>query len=270
MKNWAASAKCLPLVLNQGVNLSNFDLEGKVSLVTGASKGIGRSVALRLAEMGSKIAINYNTSAESAHEVLETIESKHGQGLVVHADVSKLEQVSAMVDNVTKHFGSIDILVNNAGIIDDGLLVRMGDDAWNRVIETNLNGTFYCTRAALRGMMKNRWGRIINIGSVVGIRGNIGQSNYSASKAGIIGFTKSLAKEVASRNITVNAVTPGYINTDTVDVLAQNVKDTIMTWIPMGHFGEVEDISHMVGHIASTQSSYLTGQVISVDGGMAI
>ena len=163
--------------------------------------------------MGSKVAINYNTSAKSAQEVLETIESLGGHGLVVHADVSKVEQVSAMVDQVTNHFGSIDILVNNAGIIDDGLLVRMGDDAWNRVIETNLNGTFYCTRAALRGMMKSRWGRIINIGSVVGIRGNIGQSNYSASKAGIIGFTKSLAKEVASRNITVNAVTPGYIHT---------------------------------------------------------
>ena len=250
--------------------MSNLDLEDKVSLITGASKGIGRSIALRLAETGSKVAINYNTSAESAQEVLETIESLGGQGLVAHADVSNVKEVSAMVDQVTKHFGSIDILVNNAGIIDDGLLVRMGDEAWNRVIETNLNGTFYCTRAALRGMMKNRWGRIINIGSVVGIRGNIGQSNYSASKAGIIGFTKSLAKEVATRNITVNAVTPGYINTDTVDVLAQNVKDTIMTWIPMGHFGEVEDISHMVAHIAGTRSSYLTGQIISVDGGMAI
>ena len=246
------------------------DLDGKAALVTGASKGIGRAIALRLAEMGAKVAVNYNTSDDAAHDVVKTIESNGGEAFAVHADVSDLEQVSAMVDRATEAWGSIDILVNNAGIIDDGLLVRMSDDAWNRVIATNLNGTFYCTRAALRGMMRNRWGRIIHIGSVVGIRGNVGQANYSASKAAIIGFTKSLAKEVATRGITVNAVTPGYINTDTVDSLQQEQKDRIMTWIPMGHFGEVEDIAHLVGHVAGTKSSYVTGQVISVDGGMAI
>jgi 3-oxoacyl-[acyl-carrier protein] reductase len=181
-----------------------------------------------------------------------------------------VDQVAKMINQVTKTFGGVDILVNNAGIIDDGLLIRMSDDAWDNVISTNLNGTFYCTRAVLRGMIRRRWGRIINIGSVVGIRGNIGQVNYSASKAAIIGFTKALAKEVATRNITVNTVTPGYISTDTVDVLPQETKDRIMTWIPQGHFGEVDDVAHLVSYIASQKAKYLTGQVISIDGGMAI
>ena len=246
------------------------DLDGKAALVTGASRGIGKAIALKLAEMGAKVAVNYNTSESAAKEVVDIVKSTGGEALAVQADVSNLDQVTAMVDLVTETWGSIDVLVNNAGIIDDGLLVRMSDDAWERVIATNLNGTFYCTRAVVRGMMRNRWGRIIHIGSVVGIRGNVGQTNYSASKAAIIGFTKALAKEVATRNITVNAVTPGYIHTDTVEVLQQEQKDRIMTWIPMGHFGEVENVAHLVGHIAGTESSYVTGQVISVDGGMAI
>ena len=175
-----------------------------------------------------------------------------------------------MVDETTERFGRIDILVNNAGIISDSLLVRMSDAAWDNVIATNLNGAFYCTRAVVRQMIRRRWGRIINIGSVVGIRGNIGQVNYSASKAGIIGFTKALAKEVARRGITVNTVTPGYISTDTVDVLPQKTKDTIMTWIPQGHFGEVDDVAHLVAFIASEKAKYMTGQIVSVDGGMAI
>jgi len=175
-----------------------------------------------------------------------------------------------MVDVVTDHFGQIDILVNNAGIIDDGLLLRMSDEAWARVINTNLNGTFYCSRAVLRTMVRSRWGRIINIGSVVGLRGNIGQTNYTASKAAINGFTFALAKEVATRNITVNTITPGYIHTDTVDVLSDKQKDTIMTWIPMARFGEVDDIAHMVAYLASEKAKYITGQIISVDGGMAI
>ena len=246
------------------------DLDGKAALVTGASKGIGKAIALKLAEMGAKVAVNYNTSESAAKEVVDIIKSGGGEALAVQADVSDLDRVSAMVNLVTETWGSVDVLVNNAGIIDDGLLVRMSDEAWERVIATNLNGTFYCTRAVVRGMMRNRWGRIIHIGSVVGIRGNVGQTNYSASKAAIIGFTKALAKEVATRNITVNAVTPGYIHTDTVEVLQQEQKDRIMTWIPMGHFGEVENVAHMVGHLAGTRSSYVTGQVISVDGGMAI
>ena len=175
-----------------------------------------------------------------------------------------------MIDEVTEKWGPVEVLVNNAGIIADGLLIRMSDEAWDRVIATNLNGTFYCTRAVLRSMVRARWGRVINISSVVGIRGNAGQSNYAASKAAINGFTKSLAKEVANRNITVNAVTPGYISTETVDVRPQEQKDRILPWIPQGHFGEVDDIAHMVAYLATDKAKYITGQIISVDGGMAM
>ena len=188
--------------------MNRSDIEGKAALVTGASKGIGKAIALRLAEQGVKVAVNYNTSPDAANEVVESIEDAGVEAFAVHADVSDIEQVTAMVDEVNRSWGRIDILVNNAGIIDDGLLIRMSDKAWDRVLATNLTGTFYCTRAALRGMMRGRWGRIINIGSVVGIRGNVGQANYSASKAGLIGFTKALAKEIATRNITVNTITP--------------------------------------------------------------
>ena len=245
-------------------------LDGKIALVTGASKGIGAAIALRLAERGARVAVNYNTSEGLAEQVAASIRDAGSDALTVRADVSDLPQVTAMVERISDDWGAVDILVNNAGIIDDSLLVRMKDDAWAKVIATNLNGTFYCARSVLRAMLRKRWGRIVNISSVVGIRGNIGQANYSASKAGVLGFTKSLAKEVATRNITVNAVTPGYISTDTVDVLPQNVKDRIMTWIPQGHFGEVDDIAHLVAFIASEKAKYMTGQVISVDGGMAI
>ena len=188
----------------------------------------------------------------------------------VKADVGNLNQVNNMIDKTTDRFGQIDILVNNAGIIDDGLLLRMSDVSWERVINTNLNGTFYCSRSVIRSMVRTRWGRIINIGSVVGLRGNIGQTNYTASKAAINGFTFALAKEVATRNITVNTITPGYINTDTVEGLSEKQKETIMTWIPMQKFGDVDDIAAMVGFLASEKAKYVTGQIISVDGGMAI
>jgi 3-oxoacyl-[acyl-carrier protein] reductase len=250
--------------------LAKSDIDGRFALVTGASKGIGRAVALRLGEQGVSIAVNYNRSPDEADL---TVEGLHGLGVeafAVQADVSDVDQVSHMVAEVSERFGQIDILVNNAGIISDSLLVRMSDEAWDRVIATNLNGMFYCTRAVVRQMIRQRWGRIINIGSVVGIRGNIGQANYSASKAGMIGFTKALAKEVATRGITVNTVTPGYISTDTVDVLPQATKDRIMTWIPQGHFGEVDDVAHLVAFIASQKAKYMTGQIVSVDGGMAI
>ena len=250
--------------------MSNSDIAGKAALVTGASKGIGKAICLELAQMGVKVAVNYNSSKPEAEEVAQTITGMGGEAFIVHADVSDLEQVNAMVDKVNDAWGGVNILVNNAGIINDGLLMRMSDEAWHRVMGVNLNGTFYCTRATLRHMVRQRWGRIINIGSVVGIRGNIGQTNYSSSKAAIIGFTKSLAKEVATRNITVNAVTPGYISTETVAGLTQRQKDTIMTWIPQGKFGNTEDIAHMVGYLASEKASYVTGQIISVDGGMAI
>ena len=245
-------------------------LDGKIALVTGASKGIGAAIALRLAERGARVAVNYNTSEGLAEQVAASIRDAGGDALTVRADVSDLPQVTAMVERIADDWGAVDILVNNAGIIGDSLLVRMTDEAWGQVIATNLNGTFYCTRSVLRAMVRKRWGRIVNISSVVGIRGNAGQANYSASKAGVLGFTKSLAKEVATRNITVNAVTPGYIRTDTVNVLPQHLKDRIMTWIPQGHFGEVDDIAHIVAFIASEKAKYMTGQVISVDGGMAI
>ncbi len=245
-------------------------LDGKIALVTGASKGIGAAIALRLAERGARVAVNYNTSEGLAEQVAASIRDAGSDALTVRADVSDLPQVTAMVERIADDWGAVDILVNNAGIIGDSLLVRMTDEAWGQVIATNLNGTFYCTRSVLRAMVRKRWGRIVSISSVVGIRGNAGQANYSASKAGVLGFTKSLAKEVATRNITVNAVTPGYIRTDTVDVLPQHLKDRIMTWIPQGHFGEVDDIAHLVAFIASEKAKYMTGQVISVDGGMAI
>ena len=246
------------------------DISGRFALVTGASKGIGKASALRLGEQGVHVAVNYNRSLAEAEDTVERLSAYGVRAFCVKGDVSDLDEVSSMVDQVTERFGQIDILVNNAGIISDSLLIRMSDEAWEDVISTNLSGAFYCTRAVLRGMIRRRWGRIINIGSVVGIRGNIGQVNYSASKAGIIGFTKALAKEVASRSITVNTVTPGYINTDTVDVLPQATKDRIMTWIPQGHFGEVDDVAHMVAFIASEKARYMTGQVVSIDGGMAI
>lgn len=249
--------------------MAESDIQGRIALVTGASKGIGRAVSLRLAEMGVKVAVNYNTSAEAAEDVVRTINEQGGEAFTVHADVSQLDQVVAMVNSVEATWGSVDILVNNAGIIHDGLLVKMSDEDWDRVIGTNLSGTFYCTRAAFRKMLRRRWGRIINIGSVVGIRGNAGQSNYAASKAGLIGFTKALAREVAARNITVNVVAPGYVSTDTVDVLSQDLKDRILTWIPQGHFGEADDVAHLVAFLATQKARYITGQVISVDGGLA-
>lgn len=246
------------------------ELKGKTALVTGAAKGIGKAAALRLAEMGANIAVNYNSSQKEADDTANHLKDFGVESMSYQADVGNLGQVTKMVEDITDQLGQIDILVNNAGIIDDGLLLRMSDEAWSRVINTNLNGTFYCSRAVLRTMVRSRWGRIINIGSVVGLRGNIGQTNYTASKAAINGFTFALAKEVATRNITVNTVTPGYIHTDTVAVLSDKQKDTIMTWIPMAHFGEVDDIAHMIAYLASEKAKYITGQIISVDGGMAI
>ena len=245
-------------------------LVGRTALVTGASKGIGRASAIELATMGANIVVNYNTSEEEAEQTVKLVKALGVESFSHKANVGDLNEVTKMASTAEEIFGQVDILVNNAGVIDDGLLLRMKDEAWERVINTNLNGTFYCSRAVLRSMVKARWGRIINIGSVVGLRGNIGQTNYTASKAAINGFTFALAKEVATRNITVNTITPGYIHTDTVDVLSDKQKETIMTWIPMQRFGEVEDISAMVGYLASQKAKYVTGQVISVDGGMAI
>ena len=243
----------------------------KNALITGAAKGIGKAIALELAKQGNNIAINYNSSKKEAEELKQIIEKDYKvKAFIIQGNVSIKKDCYNIVETTISEFGSIDILVNNAGILDDNLMIRMSDEAWERVLRTNLDSIFYCTKPALKSMLKSKWGRILNIGSVVGIRGNIGQVNYSSSKAGMMGFTKSLAKEVATRNITVNTITPGYINTETVDVLKQEQKDTIMTWIPQGHFGEVEDISHLAGFICSEKAKYMTGQIISVDGGMAI
>ena len=213
----------------------------KNALITGAAKGIGKAIALELAKQGNNIAINYNSSKKEAEELKQIIEKDYKvKAFIIQGNVSIKKDCYNIVETTISEFGSIDILVNNAGIIEDNLMIRMSDEAWERVLRTNLDSIFYCTKPALKSMLKSKWGRILNIGSVVGIRGNIGQVNYSSSKAGMMGFTKSLAKEVATRNITVNTITPGYINTETVDVLKQEQKDTIMTWIPQGDFGEVE------------------------------
>jgi len=242
---------------------------GRVAIVTGGARGIGRAAALALARDGANVVIA-DIDLEQAQKTAAEVEEIGRKSIASRVDVTDRKAVEDMTQEVITRYGHIDILVNNAGIIDDGLLVRLSDEAWHRVIDTNLTGAFYCTRAVLRTMLRQRWGRIISISSVVGLRGNAGQVNYSASKAAIIGFTKSLAKEVATRNITVNTVTPGYIETDTVAVLSQEVKDRIMALIPQGHFGTVEDIAHMVAFLADERSSYITGQIISVDGGMSI
>jgi|TARA_B110000263_G_C15229519_1_gene473924 3-oxoacyl-[acyl-carrier protein] reductase len=247
------------------------NINNKNALITGSSKGIGRAIAIELAKQGVNIVINYNRSHAEAESLrLELIKDHEVKAEIIKGDVSKKDDCKNIVSKTIELYGSLDILVNNAGIIDDSLLIRMNDDAWEKVLRTNLDSVFHCSKPALKSMLKNKWGRILNIGSVVGIRGNIGQANYAASKAGMIGFTKSLAKEVAKRNITVNTITPGYINTETVDVLKQEQKDNIMKWIPQGHFGEVEDIAYLAGFICSEKAKYMTGQVISVDGGMAI
>ncbi|MDP7533945.1 MAG: 3-oxoacyl-ACP reductase FabG, partial [SAR202 cluster bacterium] len=225
-----------------------------------------QAICTALAAEGAIIAVHYHKQEAAA---LDLVGELGGAATAFQADITAADQAQSLVDRVVERMGGIDILINNAGIINDGLLVRMSDSAWDDVMGTNLNGTFHCTRAVLRQMIRQRWGRIINIGSVVGIRGNIGQVNYTASKAAIIGFTKALAKEVATRNITVNTVTPGYISTDTVDVLPQETKDRIMTWIPQGHFGEVDDVAHLVAYLSSERAKYMTGQIVSVDGGMA-
>ncbi|MQF99091.1 MAG: 3-oxoacyl-[acyl-carrier-protein] reductase [SAR202 cluster bacterium] len=245
-------------------------MHNKVALITGGSRGIGRAVAVRLARDGVKLAINYKSDRESADLVVGIANKMGVEALAVQADVSDSSQVDIMVDQIIGTLGNVDILVNNAGIIHDSLLMRMSEDVWDEVLNTNLKGSYNCTKAVLRYMVRQRWGRVINVVSVVGIEGNPGQSNYAASKAGVIAFSRSIAKEVASRNITVNSVAPGYISTEIVADLNPEFKELILSRIPQNKFGTVEDVSNMVGYLASEEANYITGEVIRVDGGIEL
>ena len=245
-------------------------LDGKTALVTGASRGIGRAIALCLAAEGARVAINYAGNVKAAEEVKAAIEAAGGTAILCQADIADSAAVEAMVANVVKEFGTIDILVNNAGITRDTLLMRMKDEDFAKVLDTNLKGVFYCTKAISKLMMKKRSGRIVNMASVVGLVGNAGQTNYAAAKAGVIGFSKSAAKELASRGITVNVVAPGFIGTDMTAGLPESVKEKMLTDIPLGRMGEAEDVANAVLFLTSDQASYITGQVVNVDGGMVM
>ena len=244
------------------------ELEGKVSLVTGASRGIGKAIALKLSSLGSKVAINYREGEVAANSVVREIVSQGREAISIKADVADSEAVKAMVQKVNTEWNKIDILVNNAGITRDNLLLRMSDKAWDDVLNTNLRGAYLCTKFALRPMVKQQWGRIISVASIAGLIGNAGQTNYSASKAGIIAFTKSVAREVGSRNITANAVAPGFIKTQMTEKLPDAIKESILSMTSLRRFGETEDVAEVVAFLASDRANYITGQVISIDGGM--
>ncbi len=245
-------------------------LTGKVALVTGASRGIGRQIALTLAEYGADVIVNYNGSREKAEEVVQEIESMGRKAAAVQCTVADFEACGKMVENMIAQFGHIDILVNNAGITKDNLMIKMSEADFDAVIETNLKGTFHMIKHMYRPFLKQKAGRIINLSSVTGILGNAGQANYVASKAGVIGLTKSVAKELAGRNITVNAVAPGYIDTDMTQAMTDTAKEAVLSQIPLKRAGTPKDIAEAVAFLASEKASYITGQVLSVDGGMAI
>jgi 3-oxoacyl-[acyl-carrier protein] reductase len=244
------------------------EMEGRVALVTGASRGLGRAIAIRLAASGAKVAVNYLSSDEDAHSVAGEIERQGGKAMLVKADIADSAAVKAMTHEIIENWEKIDILVNNAGIVRDNLLPRMPDEAWDEVINTNLRGAYLCTKLALRSMMEQYWGRIINITSLAGLIGNPGQANYSAAKGGLIAFTKSVAREVGSRNITVNAIAPGFITTDMTDKLPQEAKEAILSRIPLKRYGTPDDVAELATFLASERASYITAQVICIDGGV--
>lgn len=245
-------------------------LTGKIALVTGASRGIGRAIALKLSDAGAKIAINFAGNLAKAEEVKAEIESHGGEALLVQGSVDNFEVVNNVVKKIVETWGTVDILINNAGITRDNLLIKMSESDFDEVIATNLKGVFNCTKAVTRMMMKNRSGRIVNLASVVGLTGNISQANYAAAKAGIIGFTKSAAKELATRGVTVNAIAPGFINTDMTAKLSEKIREESLNQIPMGKFGTPEDVANLAAFLVSDQAAYITGQVINVDGGLAM
>ena len=246
------------------------DLTGKTAIITGASRGIGAEIAKRFAEAGAKIVVNYSGSQQKAEAVVEMIKENGGEAIAVKANVADADAVKAMVEATMAAFGSVDILVNNAGITRDNLMMRMKDDEWDDVINTNLKGVFVCTKAVTRQMMKQRSGRIVNIASIVGVMGNAGQANYVASKAGVIGLTKTTARELASRGIPANAVAPGFITTDMTDGLNEDIQKTMMAQIPLGRFGKPEEVAKAALFLASDEASYMTGQTLHLDGGMVM
>lgn len=244
--------------------------EGKSAIVTGASRGIGREIALQLGREGAKVAVNYSGSKDKAEEVAKLIQEAGGEAFAIQADVSDAESVKNLVDETIARFGSVDILVNNAGITKDNLLMRMKEDEWDDVIDTNLKGVFLCTKGVTRQMMRQRAGKIVNVASIVGVSGNPGQANYVAAKAGVIGLTKTTAKELASRNIYVNAVAPGFITTEMTDALNEEVKAQMLQNIPLAKLGEAEHVAKTVLFLLSEDADYITGQTIHVDGGMVM
>lgn len=242
----------------------------RVALVTGGSRGIGRQIALSLAAAGNRVAVNYSTRVEAAEEVVAEIEAGGGAAMAVGADVSEPAAVESMFEQVTAGLGPVEILVNNAGITRDNLLLRMSIEEWATVLDTNLTSAFLCTKTALRQMLRARWGRIVSIASVAGVSGNPGQANYAASKAGMIGFTKTVAKEVGARGITANVIAPGFITTDMTDALSDEVKTASLGAIALGRFGTAAEVAAAVAFLASEEAGYITGQVIGVDGGISL
>jgi len=246
------------------------NLEGKVALVTGASRGIGRAVALRLAADGANVAVNYNSGSDEASALAMEIVSSGRQAVALQADVSDPAQADELIAATVEAFGSLDILVNNAGITRDGLLMRLSEDDWDSVLDTNLKGAFLCTKAGIRPMLRQRSGRIVNMSSVVATTGNVGQANYTAAKAGLIGFTKTVAREVATRGITVNAVAPGFIETQMVEAISEDLRQQIVERIPLGYFGTPSDVAALVAFLSSDDARYITGQVLGIDGGLGL
>jgi len=246
------------------------EFAGKVAVVTGGSRGIGRAIALRLAEGGARVVVNYRSNEAAAHEVVEKIVAGGGESIAVQADVSQVAEAQALINAAKKAFDRVDILVNNAGTTRDTLLMRMSEDDWDVVLDTNLKGTFNCIKAASRQMMRQRYGRIVNITSVAGISGNAGQANYASAKAGVIGLTKTVAKELGGRQITCNAVAPGLVPTDLTANLPQDMVDMAIERTPLGRTGTVEDMAAAVAYLASDEAGFVTGQVLAVDGGLAI
>lgn len=242
----------------------------RVALVTGGSRGLGRAMSIRLAQQGHRLVVNYAHNADAAEKVVAEIEERGGEAISIQADVSSADEVDALFTEAAERLAPVSVLVNNAGITRDGLLLRMSSADFDEVIATNLKSTFLCTKTALRGMLRGKWGRVISIASVAGLVGNAGQANYAASKAGMIGFSKSVAREVGSRGITVNVVAPGFVATDLTADLAEEALEKMRGRIALGRFGTPEEIASMVGFLVSEEAAYITGQVISVDGGLAL